>query len=193
MNGWILYGCYCFLFLHLSGWLACFVLVCILLLWVVSDEINLREFPLHLIHEMLIRRSDRLMARFKQAAQEEAAAEARGRGCQFGRRCGQVAPAHAPTAGRWRGRGPTVGAVPRIFGLAHSEEEAEDEDVDEELDAEPAQQPPPPPPPLVKVMDRQTQLLQRLDRGSQVEEQRGPPSRPRPSATSKTPWKPTIG
>jgi predicted double-glycine peptidase len=46
--------------------------------------------------------------------------------------------------------------------LAHSEEEADEEDVNEELDAEPPQQPPPPPPTLIEVMDRQTQLLQRL-------------------------------
>jgi hypothetical protein len=46
--------------------------------------------------------------------------------------------------------------------LAHSEDEADEEDVDEELNAEPAQQPPPPPPTLAEVMDRQTQLLQRL-------------------------------
>jgi hypothetical protein len=46
--------------------------------------------------------------------------------------------------------------------LAHSEEEADEEDVDEELDAELAQQPPPPPPTLAEVMDRQTQLLQRM-------------------------------
>jgi hypothetical protein len=46
--------------------------------------------------------------------------------------------------------------------LAHSEEEADEEDVDEELNAEPAQQPPPPPLTLAEVMDRHTQLLQRL-------------------------------
>jgi hypothetical protein len=46
--------------------------------------------------------------------------------------------------------------------VAHSEDEADEEEVDEELNTEPAQQPPPPPPTLAEVMDRQTQLLQRL-------------------------------
>jgi hypothetical protein len=68
------------------------------------------------------------MARFKQAAQEEAAAEARGRGRQFGRGSERAAPARAPMVGRGRGRGPTVGVTPRIFGLAHSEEEVDEED-----------------------------------------------------------------
>jgi hypothetical protein len=99
-----------------------------------------------------------LMARFEQAAQEEATAEACGRGRPFGRGHRRVAPARAPAAGSGRGRGPATGAAPRTFGLAHSEDEADEEDVD----ADPAQHPPPPPPTLAEVMDRQTQLLQRL-------------------------------
>jgi hypothetical protein len=86
--------------------------VCILLLWVVSDEVDLREFPLDLTQEMSIRRSDRLMARFEQAAQEEAAAEARERGRPFGHGHGRVAPARAPAARHGRVRGPATGAAP---------------------------------------------------------------------------------
>jgi hypothetical protein len=100
-----------------------------------------------------------LIARFEQAAQEGAAAEARGRGHPFGRGRGRAAPARALAAGCGRGRGP---AVPRTFGVAHRGDEADEEEVDEEIDAEPAQQPPPPPPTLAEIMDRQTQLLQRL-------------------------------
>jgi hypothetical protein len=46
--------------------------------------------------------------------------------------------------------------------VAHNEDEVDMEDVDEEIDAELAQQPLPPPPTLAEIMDRQTQLLQRL-------------------------------
>jgi hypothetical protein len=113
--------------------------VCILLLWVVSADVYMREFPFHPIQEMSIRRSDRLMARFEQAAQEEAAAEARGRGRPFGRGRGCAAPARAPAAGRGRGRRPAAGAAPRIFGEAHRGDEADEEDVDEGINAEPAQ------------------------------------------------------
>jgi hypothetical protein len=79
------------------------------------------------------------MAHFEQAAQEEAAAKARGRGRPFGHGRGCAAPARAPAVGRGRGRGPAVGAAPRTFGVAHSEDKADEEDVDEEFDAEPAQ------------------------------------------------------
>jgi hypothetical protein len=66
------------LFLQLSRIIGMCAHVCILLLWVVSADVYAGEFPpLHPIQEMSIRRSDRLMARFEQAAQEEAAAEAR--------------------------------------------------------------------------------------------------------------------
>jgi hypothetical protein len=119
------------------------------------------------------------MARFEQAAQEEAAAEARGRGCPFGRGRGRAAPARAPAAGRGRGRGPAASAAPRVFGEAHRGDEANEDEVDEEIDAEPAQQPPPPPPTLAEIMDRQTQLLQRLaesvDQRNHGAHRHGPP------------------
>jgi hypothetical protein len=88
-------------------------------------------------------------------------------------------PARAPAAGRGIGRGPAAGAAPRIFGVAHRGDEADQEEVDEEIDAEHAQQPPPPPPTLAEIMDRQTQLLQRLaesvDQRNHGAHRHGPP------------------
>jgi hypothetical protein len=122
---------------------------------------------------MPIRRSNHLVARFEQAAQEKAAAIVHGRGRSTGHGCRCAPQVLAPAAGCRGGRAPTVEAGPCPVGQAPGEDEDEKE-VDEEVDAEPArkqphggqnnrrQQAPPPPPNLVEVMAAQTQLLQHL-------------------------------
>jgi len=130
---------------------------------------------------MSIRRSNRITARFEEAAREEAAVAARGHGRGQGRGRGRGrAPAPTPSAGRGKGAAPAAQAPQQHQGQAE-EEDDEDEEVDEEIEVEQPsqhQQAPPPPPPLpnlVEVMAAQTQWMQCL---TQIAEQgvqdRGP-------------------
>lgn len=113
---------------------------------------------------MSIQMSNRLIARFEQAAQEEAAVAACRRGCPA--RCGRGRAAQVLAPVAERGRATTTGAAPRPVGQVAGEDEAEGED--EEVETEPAPQPrrggrnnsqqetPSPPPNLAKVKATQT-------------------------------------
>ena len=126
---------------------------------------------------MSIRWSNQIMARFEEAAREEAAFAAHGRGRGRGR---GRAPAPTLPAGHGRGAAPAAQAPQQHQGQAE-EEDDEDEEVDEEIEVEQPsqhQQAPPPPPPLpnlVEVMAAQTQWMQRLTQlAEQGVQHRGP-------------------
>ncbi|RLM73791.1 hypothetical protein C2845_PM15G05140 [Panicum miliaceum] len=83
---------------------------------------------------MSLRRSNRLVARFEEAAREEAANARRGCGgpAARGRACAPQVP--APTAGRGRGQAHAPDAAAQPAGQ-NSHEKEDEEEVDEEIDA----------------------------------------------------------
>ena len=116
------------------------------------------------------------MARFEEAARQEAVAAARGRG--HGRLAGRGrgrAPARAPPAGRGRGAALAARAPQIPVGQVEEGDDEGDNNVENNVEAAPAPQsrgrgrnnrqrapPLPPQPNLVEVMASQTQWLQRL-------------------------------
>ena len=125
---------------------------------------------------MSTQRSNRPLARFEEAAREEAAAAARGRGRSrpAGRGCGR-APARAPPAGRGKGAALAARAPQIPVGQVEEGDDEGDNNVENNVEAAPAPQsrgrgrnnrqrapPLPPQPNLVEVMAAQTQWLQRL-------------------------------